>query len=169
MSIRETLSRYGIDSIYHFTDKSNLKSIEKYGIQSLYNITTQKIDVSAFGAESLSHSLDRNRGLDKFVHLAFIKDHPMYHTAKKRGSIITPIWIELDISVLFDEDTIFCDEVANKNNSNLFRLENILDFINFDTMINEKDFWTRITARKAEIMAYDSININKIKGITYGK
>ncbi|WP_162984593.1 DarT ssDNA thymidine ADP-ribosyltransferase family protein [Poseidonibacter antarcticus] len=168
MSIRETLSNYGINSIYHFTDESNLRSIEEYGIQSLSNIIKQSIDVSRFGAESLSHTLDIRRGLDKYVHLSFIKDHPMYHTAKKRNSIIKPVWIELDVSILFDEDTIFCDKVANQNNSNLFKLNNILEFIDFQTLVYEKDFWTRIEARKAEIMALNNIQTNKIKGITYG-
>jgi len=168
MSIKETLSNYGINSIYHFTDKANLDSIEEYGIQSLFNIEKKQIDVSHFGAESISHKLDKSKGLDKYVHLSFIKDHPMYHAAKKRESIITPVWIELDISILFKDDTFFCDKVANQSNSNIFKLDNILDFINFETLIYEKVFWKRIEARKAEIMAYKKIKTSKIKGITYG-
>lgn len=38
MSIKETLENYGITSIYHFTDKANLETIEEYGLQSLKNI-----------------------------------------------------------------------------------------------------------------------------------
>jgi len=174
MSIRETLSSFGIESIYHFTDKANLKSIEKYGIQSLSNIESQSINVFAYGAESLSHTLDRRRGLDKFVHLAFVQDHPMYYVAKSRGSIITPVWIELDISILFDDNTLFCDQVANQTGANIFQLDDILDIIDLELITNMQyisgDRWReRKDARKAEIMAYDSININKIKGITYGK
>jgi len=169
MNIRETLSSFGITSIYHFTDKSNLKSIEKYGIQSLFNIESKNINVSSYGANSLSHELDRKSGLDKFVHLSFLKDHPMYYSAKKRGAITTPIWLELDISILFEDDTLYCDKVANQTNSNIFKIENILDFIDFDKMINEKDFCKRVEVRKAEIMAYSSINLDKIKGVSYGK
>jgi len=47
MSIRETLSSYRIESIYHFTDKANLYSIEKYGIQSLFNIDTKQIHIKS--------------------------------------------------------------------------------------------------------------------------
>jgi len=169
MSIRETLSSYGIESIYHFTDRANLKSIEQNGIQSLLNIESNQINVSRYSAESLSHTLDKLRGLDKFVHLSFIQDHPMYHSAKKRGSIISPIWIELDISILFDENTLFCDKVANQTNSNIFTIEDLFEYIDFNTLVNEKDFWTRVEARKAEVMAYSSIDINKIKGIINGK
>jgi len=169
MSIRETLSNFGINSIYHFTDKANLKSIEKYGIQSLFNIESKHINVSHYGAESLSHDLDRKRGLDKFVHISFIQDHPMYHVAKKRNTIITPVWIELDLSILFDDRTLFCDKVANQNNANIFKLKKIFKYINFETLVYEKDFSKKVEARKAEIMINDSININLIKRITYGK
>ncbi len=86
MGIRETLEYYGITSIYHFTDKANLKMIEKFDIQSLKNIHMFNIPVEHFGADETSHIIDKNRGLDEYVHLSFIKDHPMYHVAKKRGS-----------------------------------------------------------------------------------
>ena len=169
MNIRETLENYGITSIYHFTDKSNLEMIEKYGIQSLRNIFNFDIPVKHFGAEELSHNLDKRTGLDKYVHLAFIKDHPMYHVAKRRGNIIEPVWIEIDSSILYDENTLFSDKVANSQEANIFRIDRILDFIDFDTILSEEYSFNRKEARKAEIMVFDSISINKIKGITYGK
>ena len=137
-------------------------------------LKTNNINVSHYGADSLSHSLDKNRGLDKFVHLSFVKDHPMYHIAKRRGNIVTPMWIELDISILFDDTTLFCNEVANKNNAKIFQLNDVLNIINLKLIANMSyisgDKWReRKEARKAEIMINDSININLIKGITYGK
>jgi hypothetical protein len=57
MSIYETLGFYNIDSVWHFTDESNLDTIEKYGILSLNKIVNQNIKVACFGADSLSHSL----------------------------------------------------------------------------------------------------------------
>ena len=169
MSIKDILLSYGITSIYHFTDKSNLSSIEKYGIQSLKNIITKNISVNRFGADTLSHNLDKYKGLDKYVHLSFIKDHPMYYVAKERGSIIEPVWIELDISVLFKTNTLFSDSIANRNNANIFKLDEIFNFIDFKTMLHSNDFYLKKEARKAEIMAYESISLNKILGVTYGK
>lgn len=168
MSIKETLIKYGIESVYHFTDEANLQTIEKYGIQSLKNILNLHITVKHFGAEELSHILDTRRGLDKYVHLSFIRDHPMYYVAKTRGNIIKPIWIEIDSSVLYDKYTLFCDKVANQNDANIFSLDKVEHNIDFETMIYSSDFQKRKEARKAEIMAYDSISINKIKGVTYG-
>lgn len=168
MGIKETLENYGITSIYHFTDKSNLKMIEKFGIQSLKNIFSLDIPVKHFGAEEISHNLDKRKGLDKYVHLSFVKDHPMYHISKKRGNIINPIWIELDSEILFKKDTLFCNEVANKNGANIFRIGDVIKYIDFDTILLPNHSWTRKEARKAEIMAYDKISTNLIKGITYG-
>lgn len=169
MGIRETLEYYGITSIYHFTDKANLKMIEKFDIQSLKNIHMFNIPVEHFGANETSHIIDKNRGLDEYVHLSFIKDHPMYHVAKKRGSIINPVWIEIDISVLYKQDTLFCNEVANAYGARTFTLDNVLKNIDFNTMLFEKDFGIRKEARKAEIMVFDSISTYLIKGFTDGK
>lgn len=169
MTTKELLNKYGITSIYHFTDEENLTTIEKFGIQSLSNIEKNNIQVAHYGAESLSHSLDKKYGLDKFVHLAFIKDHPMYHVAKQRGNIINPIWIEIDISILFNSTTLFCDKVANQNNAKLFSLKEIENFINFGTMLYESDFSTRKEARKAEILVLGNIETSLIKGISDGK
>lgn len=168
MDIKETLENYGITSIYHFTDKANLNMIEKFGIQSLKNILSLDIPVKHFGAEELSHNLDKRKGLDKYVHLSFVKDHPMYHVAKRRGNIIDPIWIELDSSILFKEDTRFCNEVANKNGAHIFKIYDVLKFIDFNTLLLPSHSYERKEARKAEIMAYDKISTNLIKGITYG-
>lgn len=174
MTIKQILESYGITSVYHFTDKANLQTIEKFGLQSLRNILIQNIPVKHFGAEELSHRLDQRRGLDQYVHLAFLKDHPMYHVAKQRGNLIEPVWIELDSSILYDESTLFCDKVANQNGANIFRLENILDSIDLkaltnDGYLNSEEWKARKELRKAEIMALDFIDTNKIRGITYGK
>ena len=174
MLIKEALENYGITSIYHFTDKANLETIEKYGSQSLKNICNLNIDVKHFGAEELSHMLDERRGLDKYVHLSFIKDHPMYHVSKSRGNLINPIWIELDSSILYENTTLFCDKVANQNGAKIFDINSILENINFEILTDNKtlsgeDWKIRKEIRKAEIMALDSISTNKIKGITYGK
>jgi hypothetical protein len=167
--VKNILDKYGITSVYHFTDEANLETIEKYGLQSLRNILGLNIDVKHFGAEELSHNLDQRKGLDQYVHLAFIQDHPMYHVAKKRGNLKNPVWLEIDSSILFDENTLFCDKVANQTNANIFGIDKIIKQINFDAMLFETDFYRKIEARKAEIMALSSINPNKIKGITYGK
>ena len=163
MDIIDKLKKFGINSIFHFTDESNLESIMTYGLQSLHNIESKHIEVPKFGADSLSHDLDAYYGLDKFVHLSFVKDHPMYHVSKRRSSITNPIWIEYDISLLLEDATIFSNQVANCKNTELFTINKLFENIDFTSLSNYNDFQKGKEARKAEIMVFDSININKIR------
>lgn len=168
VDIRETLSNLGITSVYHFTDKANLDTIGKYGIQSLKSILEKGISVKYFGAEELSHHLDKRKGLDRYAHLSFIRDHPMYYIAKRRRTLIDPVWIELDTSILYENSTLFCDKVANANGASLFGIDEVLQRIDFDKLLFEQDFDIRKEARKAEILVHNSIPTKYIKGITYG-
>ncbi len=92
------LRQYAIKHTWHFTDKSNLESIIKNrGILSLRRITDNNIAVSIYGGNQWSHDADRHKGLDSYVHLAFIDDHPMLYVAKQEGRIQEPIWLQIDI------------------------------------------------------------------------
>jgi len=142
MNIQNLLRKEGIKSIWHFTDLSNMESIEEYGILSLSEIWENDIDVSCFGADELSHNLDYRIGLDKFVHLSFIKDHPMYHVAKRDGRILTPVWVEIDVDILDESSTLFSNKVANANGAPIFYADKVKKMINFDKMY-ARDFDTR--------------------------
>ena len=166
MSIVETLKRNNINSVWHFTDISNLGSIAKYGILALHELVENSIDAH-FGADELSHSLDRYYGLDEYVHLAFIQDHPTYHNALKRGSINHAIWIELDLKILLDDNVMFSDEVANKSGVKPFDYTRVEEKIDFRKMFH-RDFWTRVEGRKAEIMVPSKIDTYYIKAIYDG-
>jgi len=169
MNFQDFLDKYNIKSLYHFTDRSNLHTIQKYGLQSLNNIMNKKIPVSRFGANSDSHYMDIIKGLDKFVHLSFIPDHPMYYIAKYRGSIIEPIWLEIDISIIFEQYTIVSNQIANAREAKIVDVDKIFNVIDFDKMLYSHDFNQRKEARKAEIMVYDFIPANKIIGVHNGK
>jgi len=165
--VKEHLEKYGIKSLWHFTDLSNWESIKRYGIKSLYRINRDDIKVSRFGANALSHDLDYYRGLDRYVHLSFTDDHPMYHIAKKEKRIINPIWIEIDINVLFDKKVLVCKDVANKTDSVLLDLTGVLSF-DFGKMFHD-DFEISKNAKKAETLIYDCIEIKYIKGFHDGE
>ena len=168
MNIKKLLQSKDIKSVWHFTDKSNLASIKKYGLLSLREILTKDVHVSCYGADSMSHSLDISSGLDQFVHLSFVKDHPMYHVAKRESRITNPIWIEIDLSVLHEDKTIFSDEVANKRGASVFAADKLEKIIDFDSLLYPKDFSTKIKVRKAEIMVANNISYKNIRGIYYG-
>jgi len=175
MSIKKTLKYYGISSIWHFTDLSNLESIEENGVLSLRNLIKKKIDVSCYGADNLSHNLDRRYGLDKYVHLSFIKEHPMQYVKTRDGDIPNPIWLEIDASILFNSDSMFSDQVANKTDAKIYDIEELAEHIDLDVLWGRTDWkdskiqQRRRSAKYGEIMIKDEICIRDILGVSNGK
>lgn len=169
MKLSEKLARLGIKSVWHFTDLDNLDSILSYGLLSLKTLKTMNIK-SRFGASESSHILDEYLGLDRFVHLAFVKDHPMYHVAKKRGSLRNPIWLELDVNVVNFTNVKISDRIASASDAKIYNAEEIGDIgslIDFEGM-SSNCFDRRKEARKAEIMVPNIIQVKFIKDIYYG-
>lgn len=174
MTLQNILNYYGIKSIWHFTDASNLASIEKYGVLSLRNIIKSKIDVSCFGADELSHNLDIRKGLDKYVHLSFIKEHPMQYVKTRDGNIPNPIWLEIDASVLFRDNTIFTSQVANKTGAKVYNINDLKEYMDIDVLWGRTNWQDpeiknrRKAAKYGEIMIQDRIGIKDIIGVTNG-
>ena len=174
MNLQETLKFYGITSIWHFTDESNLESIKKHGLLSLDLITQQQIHVPCFGADALSHSLDRNRGLDKFVHLSLIKEHPMQYVKTQDGLIPNPIWLEIDVSVLVENASQFSSDVANKNDVKPYNIELLSQGVDLEVLWGRTNWrdpiikQRRSSAKKSELMVANRIDYSKIKGVYHG-
>jgi len=166
MNLQETLNHYGITSIWHFTDASNLASIEEHGLLSLDLLAQQKVHVSCYGGDELSHRLDREKGLDKFVHLAIIRDHPMQYIKVKNGIIKNPIWLEIDTSVLFKNESGCCNQLANASSSKCYKIEHLEEVIDLKTLLN-KPHWSE-PVRKSQLIVANKIDYSKIKGIHHG-
>lgn len=166
MNLQETLNYYGITSVWHFTDRSNLESIQEHGILSLSLLQQNNINVSCYGANQLSHDLDRQKGLDKYVHLSIIKDHPMQYIKKRNGEIPNPIWLEIDVSVLFENKSGCCKEVANKSFAKCYDIQKIAEVIDLKMLLNHPP--ARHPVKRAELIVANKIDYNKIKGISNG-
>ena len=167
--LRAFLSARGITSVWHFTDKSNLPSIMEQGLLSLYKLITQRM-LPKYSASSKKSKLeDVKKRLSGYVHLSFIQDHPLYHVALSENRIIDPVWIEIDLSVVFEPETRFCSQVANAHGSELFAIDHLQTKIDFDTMLFSRDFDAYKEARKAEILVRDRISPDKFIGVYDGK
>ena len=169
MTLKKIFEKYDQEYVWHFTDYSNLNSIEKHGLASLAVIEKEHIIVNRYGADALSHYLDRSMGLDNYVHLAFSDDHPMYYVAKSRGSIQRGVWLQIPVKEVLKDDALFAKKVANKRGSKLYDMYEIANHVDFRTLWYGRDFESRKEARKAEILIPSRIDINKITGVKYGK
>lgn len=107
-----------ITSLYHFTDRSNLKSIKQYGaLFSWHHCITNNISIPVPGGNQLSRDLDTRKGLQDFVRASFTRNHPMMYVypIRNRDNII----LELDVEIIYWKGTRFANMNATRNNVNV--------------------------------------------------
>ncbi len=103
----------GIAGFYHFTDRSNLKSIkENGGLFSWYYCDLNRIEIPMPGGSLGSRQNDTINGKKDFVRAAFNKEHPMLFIAQRDGRISRPVWLDIDIEIAYFEHTEFSDKNA---------------------------------------------------------
>jgi hypothetical protein len=96
----------GVQSLFHFTDSSNLESISKRGLLTWKKLGEQQIDAKMSSSE-LSRRLDTKAGLADFVRLSFCKKHPMMYRALKEGRISRPVVLEIKLEVVSRPGVLF--------------------------------------------------------------
>jgi hypothetical protein len=110
---QKILQENGIAGFYHFTDRSNLKSIkENGGLFSWYYCDLNRIEIPMPGGSLGSRQNDTFNGKKDFVRVAFNKEHPMLFIALRDGRISKPVWLDIDIEVAYFEHTEFSDKNA---------------------------------------------------------
>ncbi len=163
---KEILNRYGITKFYHFTDRSNVASIiANRGLWSWASGKDQNIIVSRSGGSALSHSLDSNDGLDKYVRMSVCRNHPMMYQAISEGRISDPIVLEIDTDILYIDGNIFSDRNANRNDAQKgCSFEHFIN-IHFQTALCRSQFDVEESERvyyQAEILVKDYIPLHYI-------
>ena len=109
----ELLRLHGINTLYHFTDEENVKSIkESNGLLSAYSTKNNSIKVHKYASNELSREFDIIKGGENFIRLSFIKKHPMLYTSLKAERIKIPYIIEVSKDVVFFESTMFSNQNA---------------------------------------------------------
>ncbi len=169
------LAKYKFDAVWHFTDRSNLKSIEEHeGLLSLEELERRGLEIPAPGGNQWSHDADRMKGVDGYVRLAFIDDHPMLYRAEQEGRIPDPIWLRIDSSILLVEGVRFCCEVSNKSDAAILDAEEAKEQIDFDVLFTYMDWQDpeiqarRQAAIKSEVLVPRCVPIEKILGYKNG-
>lgn len=172
MKMRTLLAKHKIDAVWHFTDRSNLELIYRHkGLFSLAELERRGIEVPTPGGNNWSHEADKLKGLDKYVHLSFLNDHPMLFRAMQDGRILDPVWLKIESSILLQDGVRFCSDVSNKSGVAILNPEEAIEQIDFDVLFTYMDWRNpdvqarRQAAIKSEILVPDSVPIEKIKVI----
>ncbi len=113
---QNVLQRNGITKLYHFTDRANLASIRRYGgLYSWYYCQENNITIPKPGGSATSWILDERKGLQNYVRVSFVKDHPMLFIAQNDGRISNPVILEISIDQIFKKATKYATQNAAKN------------------------------------------------------
>jgi hypothetical protein len=169
-SLLAVIQRYRIRRLWHFTDEANLPSIRQHGgILSLNELTRRGIAIPMPGGDGLSHHLDRERGLDRYVHLCFRMTHPMEFRAREEGRISKTVWIGVDASVMLDPDVRFSAGVSYQEGIEIVDHERAARELDFEVIYSWMD-WTdpeiqkrRQVGEKTEILVPNMVPLHKLK------
>ena len=135
------LKQNGIGKLYHFTDRDNLASIIQHGgLYSWADCEEKGIQIAKPGGSSQSRDLDRRDGLQHFVRVSFVKEHPMMYVAMSDGRISNPVVLEIDPAVIYWQNSMYADRNATKNGAQVGK--SLADFknIHFNAIKARKHF-----------------------------
>lgn len=165
--MQDLLKKYNINYFYHFTDKSNLESIEEHGLLSLKLIKEKKLNPT-YGGNDWSHDADKRIGMDSYVHLSFDMNHPMLYFSKKENRVKEHIWLKIDKSIIFMENVKFTNDVANKFGINPYDICEIEKHLDCQSLFANRPDWKSEEyqkARRSELLIPNYIPINLIQGL----
>ncbi len=166
---KAVLDQNGITKLYHFTDRENLASIIRNGgLYSWGDCVEKGLAVSRPGGSDASHQIDRGYGLQKYVRVSFTKEHPMMYVAMKDGRISNPVVLEIDLDVIYGEDTQYADRNAAKNGMNVGGTLDDFKKIHFQAVKARKHFDLPEEEQvffQAEVLVKNFIPLEYIKNI----
>jgi len=168
--MKSIIKKYNVVGIWHFTDRLNLESIEEHGLLSRKTLNDKGIKIPVPGGNDLSQKLDDLEGLDAYVHLCFLDNHPMQFLAVRDKRIQNPIWLKVDASVMLAPEVKFTSEVSNKPGVRLLNHSEAVSEIDFEILLPPFVDWRgkpeiherRNAAEKSEILIPVIVQIDKI-------
>lgn len=111
---KEILTANNIHTLYHFTDRANLKSIKKHGaLYSWHHCVSNNIEIPVPGGNQLSRDLDTRKGLQDYVRVSFTRSHPMMFVQpiRSRKNVI----LEIDTEVIYWQGAQYANKNATRN------------------------------------------------------
>lgn len=166
---KNVIEEKGIKKLYHFTDRDNLESIIKNGgLYSWADCDEKGISILKPGGGDLSRSLDARDGLQHYVRVSFVKDHPMMFVAMNEQRISNPVVLEIDPEVVWWQDSLYCNKNVTRNDASYGGSVEHFKQVHFDTVLKNRYFDLAEEERpfyNAEVMVKNFIPIQYITNI----
>lgn len=172
MTPEQFLSRFDVKCFWHFTDQRNLGAIRAAGaLLSLAEVKRRGTDIPAPGGNDWSHEADERLGLDGYVHLCLMDEHPMEFRAREDGRIVNTKFLSVSRDVVRIEGVRFAPDVANKRGTPLLTLAEACERMDFEVIYDRTDWKDpavqrrRKLAKKYELLVPKEVPITLISGI----
>lgn len=165
---RVYVNKNQITSLYHFTDRANVKSIiQNRGLYSWDYCLKKGINIDRPGGDSLSRSLDKRYNLENYVRLSVTDQHPMMYAALNSGRITDPVILTIDPELIYLKRTMFSNTNATKSDKEIGDTFEYFNNIKFEIMRNsyldiedaERPYY------QAEVLVFESIPVKYITNI----
>jgi len=164
-----------IPSLFHFTDRRNLRTIRKLGgLYPLATLRAMNVDIPAPGGNQWSHDADEMKGMDKYVHLCFRPTHPMEFRAREEGRIVDSIFLAVHPDILLWDGVRFSPDVSNKSGVQHYAVLEALDQIDYEVLYTRTD-WREASvqqrlqqAEKCEVLVPRVIPLEMIRNLPHG-
>ncbi|ADO82837.1 DUF4433 domain-containing protein [Ilyobacter polytropus] len=149
-------------NLLHITEFDNIKSIlETGGLISLRKLEVENV-CPKFMTSEASRSLDRCKGLDAYVRLAYTTWYDMIPTAVFYNNLKNPAVIIVNCELLNKKrDILFTTKNAVANDAIYYKQNEIGDHINWEKVFSERNYDTQSQeykdARQSEVMVQDIV------------
>ena len=158
-----------IKKLYHFTDRDNLQSIiNNGGLYSWADCEEKGITIAKPGGSDGSRQLDARDGLQHYVRVSFVTQHPMMYVAMNEGRISNPVLLEIDPQVIYWKDSKYADRNATKNGAHVGGDIDDFKAIHFSAIKARKHFDLDDDEQKfyqAEVLVKNFIPLEYIRNI----
>ena len=163
------IEQQGIKKLYHFTDRDNLQSIiQNGGLYSWADCEEKGIVISKPGGSDSSRSLDARDGLQHYVRVSFVTQHPMMYVAMNEFRISNPVLLEIDPQVIYWNGSKYADRNATKNGARVGGELEDFKAIHFSAVKAQKHFDLDDDEQKfyqAEVLVKNFIPLEYIRNI----
>jgi ssDNA thymidine ADP-ribosyltransferase, DarT len=163
MKPTDFIHQYAIRAFFHFTESINLPSIRIHGLLSLSELNRLKLLNVHYASSHESRSIDERYGLDKYVRLAFMNQHPMEYAAKKDGRLKDPKYLTVNSEILHREGVKVADGIAYAHEVQIYDLPEACDKLDFDVLYTRLDWKDPIIrARLLAAKKYELLIPNRV-------
>jgi hypothetical protein len=157
--------------LYHFTDRRNLPSISNVGLLSMRQMRERGLVPAVTGGNEWSLTADVGCGMDAYVHLCLLAEHPMEWRAREDNRIRDSIFLRINPEIMRRAGVMITNQVSNKSGVVPQTPDEILGNLDLEVIYGRTDWKLpeirerRNSAKLYEILIPDEIPIDMILNI----